>query len=84
MDNNSSFTENNLVSAPTDGNFKLSPDESQSQVNAAQFLLPRSAWNSQVAYLRVLFRAKKALDRIEFISFSSSGFGNKTVMPDDQ
>jgi hypothetical protein len=28
-------------------------------------LLPRSAWNSQVAFLRVLFRAKKALDRIE-------------------
>jgi hypothetical protein len=28
-------------------------------------LLPRSAWNSQVAFLRVLFKAKKALDRIE-------------------
>jgi hypothetical protein len=28
-------------------------------------LLPRPAWNSQVALLRVLFRAKKALDRIE-------------------
>ncbi|MCC5660976.1 hypothetical protein LC608_29195 [Nostoc sp. XA010] len=28
-------------------------------------LLPRSPWNSQLAYLRVLFRAKKALDRIE-------------------
>jgi hypothetical protein len=28
-------------------------------------LLPRSAWNSQVALLRVLFRTKKALDRIE-------------------
>ncbi|MDK2410091.1 hypothetical protein QHH11_18070 [Aphanizomenon sp. PH219] len=28
-------------------------------------LLPRSAWNSQVTYLRLLFRAKKALDRIE-------------------
>lgn len=25
-------------------------------------LLPRSAWNSQVAYLRAVFRAKKALD----------------------
>ncbi|MEH1959342.1 MAG: hypothetical protein V7L05_05520 [Nostoc sp.] len=28
-------------------------------------LLPRSAWNSQLAYLRIIFRAKKALDRIE-------------------
>ncbi|MGF1935637.1 MAG: hypothetical protein RM347_014815 [Nostoc sp. ChiQUE02] len=65
MDNNSSFTENNLVSDPTNGNLKLSPDESPSQVDATKFLLPRSAWSSQVAYLRVLFRAKKALDRIE-------------------
>ncbi|BAZ49529.1 hypothetical protein NIES4103_21410 [Nostoc sp. NIES-4103] len=28
-------------------------------------LLPRSAWNSQLTYLRLIFRAKKALDRIE-------------------
>lgn len=28
-------------------------------------LLPRSAWNSQIAFLRVMFRAKKALDRLE-------------------
>jgi hypothetical protein len=28
-------------------------------------LLPRSAWANQVAYLRVLFRVKKRLDRIE-------------------
>jgi hypothetical protein len=28
-------------------------------------LLPRSAWNSQLAYLKAMFRAKKALDRIE-------------------
>ncbi|MBN3949501.1 MAG: hypothetical protein HWQ38_24775 [Nostoc sp. NMS7] len=28
-------------------------------------LLPRSAWNSQLPYLRIVFRAKKALDRIE-------------------
>jgi hypothetical protein len=31
-------------------------------------LLPRSAWASQVAYLRVLFRVKKRLDRIEKVS----------------
>lgn len=28
-------------------------------------LLPRSAWDSQITYLRLIFRAKKALDRIE-------------------
>jgi hypothetical protein len=27
--------------------------------------LPRSGWHSQVSYLRAIFRAKKALDRIE-------------------
>lgn len=57
--------DNNSVSNPTDGNLKLLPDESQNQINSANFLLPRSAWSNQVAYLRVLFRAKKALDRIE-------------------
>ena len=28
-------------------------------------ILPRSAWVSNVAHLRALFRAKKALERIE-------------------
>jgi len=28
-------------------------------------LLPRRAWNSHLAYLRAIFKAKKALDRIE-------------------
>ncbi|MBW4615625.1 MAG: hypothetical protein KME21_20580 [Desmonostoc vinosum HA7617-LM4] len=28
-------------------------------------LLPRSSWNSQLTYLKVVFRAKRALDRIE-------------------
>ena len=40
-------------------------DDSLTQVDSLPSLLPRSSWNSQVAYLRVLFRAKKALDRIE-------------------
>ena len=30
-----------------------------------QPILPRSAWVSNVAHLRALFKAKKALDRIE-------------------
>ena len=32
-------------------------------------LLPRSAWNNQLAYLKVVFRAKKALDSIEKEAF---------------
>lgn len=28
-------------------------------------LLPRSGWNNQVAYLRILFKTKKRLDEIE-------------------
>ena len=40
-------------------------DDSLTQVDSLPSLLPRSSWNSQIAYLRVLFRAKKALDQIE-------------------
>ncbi|GAX36787.1 hypothetical protein [Nodularia sp. NIES-3585] len=34
-------------------------------LDAQEPLLPRSAWNSQLVYLRLVFRAKKALDKIE-------------------
>lgn len=37
--------------------------ESNQELNKP--ILPRSAWVSNVAYLRALFKAKKALDRIE-------------------
>lgn len=33
--------------------------------NSQAPLLPRFAWNSQLAHLKVLFKAKKALDQIE-------------------
>lgn len=35
------------------------------QVDFSASLLPRSAWNSHLIYLKVVFAAKKALDRIE-------------------
>ncbi|MDZ8086229.1 MAG: hypothetical protein RMY16_11805 [Nostoc sp. DedQUE12b] len=41
------------------------PSENTTVPDSQAILLPRSPWNSQLAYLRVLFRAKKALDRIE-------------------
>ena len=34
-------------------------------IDTVKPLLPRSAWNSQVAFLRAMFRAKKALDKID-------------------
>lgn len=39
--------------------------DKETQVDSQVPLLPRLTWNSQLAYLRVVFRAKKALDRIE-------------------
>jgi len=40
-------------------------DDSLAPVGSLPPLLPRSAWNSQIAFLRVVFRAKQALDRVE-------------------
>ncbi|MBD2664914.1 hypothetical protein B6N60_01017 [Richelia sinica FACHB-800] len=40
-------------------------EESQSNLESLPPLLPRLAWDSQITYLRNIFRAKKALDRIE-------------------
>jgi hypothetical protein len=47
------------------GSNESSLEDSQAQVDTLQPLLPRSAWNSQLAFLRVVFRAKHALDRVE-------------------
>ena len=43
----------------------LNPQKLEYLEDSELSLLPRSAWNSQIVYLRLLFRAKKALDRIE-------------------
>ncbi|OUL25702.1 hypothetical protein [Nostoc sp. 106C] len=40
-------------------------DRSPLELDSQEPLLPRLAWNSQIAYMRVVFKAKKALDRIE-------------------
>ncbi|MHC5822642.1 MAG: hypothetical protein ACYT04_44095 [Nostoc sp.] len=40
-------------------------EENTTFTDSQATLLPRSPWNSQLAYLRIVFRAKKALDRIE-------------------
>jgi len=58
-------TENNLVFDNSTDSLVSSVDDSQTEEDSLPRLLPRPSWNSQVAYLRVVFRAKKALDRIE-------------------
>jgi hypothetical protein len=47
----------------------LSPKNNErTKLNSLPPLLPRSAWNSQRAYLKVMFRAKKALDKLDEIN----------------
>ena len=44
----------------------MEDNATKNEVNSSQEpLLPRSAWNNQIAFLRVVFRAKKALDLVE-------------------
>lgn len=40
-------------------------DQFISDTDSEETLLPRSGWNSQLSYLRAMFRTKKALDGIE-------------------
>ena len=40
-------------------------EENTTFTESQEPLLPRSAWDSQLAYLRLIFKAKTALDRIE-------------------
>lgn len=49
----------------TDNMLSTNTSELEESNRVLSPLLPRSAWNSQVSYLRVLFKVKKALDRIE-------------------
>lgn len=46
-------------------NLNNSSTEILSEKDSKETLLPRSGWHSQLSYLRAMFRAKKALDRIE-------------------
>lgn len=53
------------ISEPKTNSLEPSPNDSQARVDFSSSLLPRSAWNSRVAFLRALFRAKRALDKLE-------------------
>ena len=46
-------------------NLQSSVDNFQTQEEISSNLLPRSAWTSKLGYLRVILKAKLALDRIE-------------------
>lgn len=61
----SSQLEETLLSEHKSDSLKPSVDDPKTHIESAPPLLPRSAWNSQVTFLRAIFRAKRALDRIE-------------------
>lgn len=53
----------NNTSEQNTSNVMSSLDGSPTEINPLPPLLPRSAWNSQITFLKVVFRAKKALDK---------------------
>jgi hypothetical protein len=67
--NNMSAKSIPLVDTPVpdqrSGSLESSLDNFQRKGETFPPPLPRSAWNSQLAYLRVILKAKLALDRIE-------------------
>jgi hypothetical protein len=58
----------NNVSQENTGDLSSAKDNNQIKLNSLPPLLPRSAWSSQRAYLKVMFRAKKALDKLDEIN----------------
>lgn len=64
MATSSRLEETTLSDNKTDS-LEPSINDSHTQVDSLPSLLPRSAWNSQVTFLRAIFRAKRGLDRIE-------------------
>ncbi|MUG99602.1 hypothetical protein F7734_47920 [Scytonema sp. UIC 10036] len=52
---------------------KTDVDSSQDELKKIP-LLPRSAWNRQLTYLKELFKAKQALDKTEQIHRNSKNF----------
>lgn len=64
MATSSRLEETPLLDNKTDSLEPLA-NNSQTQADSLPSLLPRTAWNSQVTFLRTIFRVKKALDRIE-------------------
>ncbi|MGL5835169.1 MAG: hypothetical protein ACRC1Z_18350 [Waterburya sp.] len=55
----------NNISQENTGSLSSSLDDPKIESNTLPPLLPRSAWNSQVTFLKVMFKAKKALDKLE-------------------
>jgi hypothetical protein len=46
-------------------NSKIAELQEETTKVESSLLLPRSAWNSQLTYLKVLLKAKQALDKSE-------------------
>jgi hypothetical protein len=44
-----------------------------------EFLLPRSAWNSQLHYFKALFKAKRALDKRGRLNIDSTELRSQSI-----
>lgn len=60
-----SVPENNSVDSENTEHQEWSKSVSEGQLGSLSPLLPRSAWQNQQAFLRVLIKAKQALDMAE-------------------
>ncbi|MGB7444671.1 MAG: hypothetical protein WA919_26690 [Coleofasciculaceae cyanobacterium] len=60
----SESTSSNKIVIPVES-VEFSSDNSQTPTQASPPLLPRSGWNNKLAFLRVMLKAKRALDHIE-------------------
>lgn len=60
-----SVPENNSVDSENTEHQHWSKSVSEGQLGSLSPLLPRSAWQNQQAFLRVLIKAKQALDMAE-------------------
>lgn len=49
----------NNISQQNNEYLSSTPDDNKIESNPLQPLQPRSAWNSQITFLKVMFRAKK-------------------------
>jgi hypothetical protein len=71
----------NNISQENNEYLSSSLDDHKIESNPLPPLLPRSAWNSQIAFLKVMFRAKKALDKLEQIDDSINSPNNRKLIP---
>ena len=67
MKTHSLLIRNKMLADSSSSINKSVPDnQSFDKKHSSTTLLPRSAWNNNLAFLRIVFKVKKALDEMEF------------------